>query len=95
MAMIAQKCPEITVSVVDLNEERIQAWNSDELPIYEPGLLEIVQDARGRNLFFSTEIDDNLRDSDVIFISVNTPTKDYGAGAGQAPASSSSPDTER
>lgn len=84
MAMIAQKCPEITVSVVDLNEERIQAWNSDELPIYEPGLLEIVQEARGRNLFFSTEIDDNLRDSDVIFISVNTPTKDYGAGAGQA-----------
>ena len=71
MAMIAQKCPEITVSVVDLNEERIQAWNSDELPIYEPGVLEIVQEARGRNLFFSTEIDDNLRDSEVIFISVN------------------------
>ena len=64
MAMIAQKCPDITVSVVDLNEERIQAWNSDELPIYEPGLLEIVQETRGRNLFFFTEIDDNLRDSE-------------------------------
>lgn len=84
MAMIAQKCPEITVSVVDLNEERIQAWNSDELPIYEPGLLEIVKEARDRNLFFSTNIDENLRDSEIIFISVNTPTKDYGSGAGQA-----------
>jgi UDPglucose 6-dehydrogenase len=84
MAMIAQKCPDITVSVVDLNEERIQAWNSDELPIYEPGLLEIVKEARERNLFFSTDIDENLRDSEIIFISVNTPTKDYGSGAGQA-----------
>jgi UDPglucose 6-dehydrogenase len=84
MAMIAQKCPDITVSVVDLNEERIQAWNSDELPIYEPGLLEIVKESRDRNLFFSTNIDENLRDSEIIFISVNTPTKDYGSGAGQA-----------
>ena len=64
MAMIAQKCPEISVSVVDLNEERIRAWNSDELPIYEPGLLEIVKEARNRNLFFSTNIDENLRDSE-------------------------------
>lgn len=84
MAMIAQKCPEISVSVVDLNEERIRAWNSDELPIYEPGLLKIVKEARNRNLFFSTNIDENLRDSEIIFISVNTPTKDYGSGAGQA-----------
>ena len=76
MAMIAQKCPDITVSVVDLNEERIQAWNSDELPIYEPGLLEIVKEARERNLSFSTDIDKNLRESEIIFISVNTPTKD-------------------
>lgn len=84
MAMIAQKCPNIKVSVVDLNAERIQAWNSDALPVYEPGLLEIVKEARDRNLFFSTAIDENLRAADVIFISVNTPTKDYGSGAGQA-----------
>ena len=84
MAMIAQKCPNIKVSVVDLNADRIQAWNSDALPVYEPGLLEIVKEARERNLFFSTAIDENLRAADVIFISVNTPTKDYGSGAGQA-----------
>lgn len=84
MAMIAQKCPDLTVAVVDLNQERIDAWNSDDLPIYEPGLLEVVQEARGRNLFFSTDIDENLKEADVVFISVNTPTKDYGSGAGQA-----------
>ena len=84
MAMIARQCPDITVSVVDLNRERIDAWNSDDLPVYEPGLLEIVKEARGRNLFFSTDIDDQLREAEIIFISVNTPTKDYGSGAGQA-----------
>ena len=84
MAMIARQCPDITVSVVDLNSERIDAWNSDNLPVYEPGLLEIVKEARGRNLFFSTDIDDQLREAEIIFISVNTPTKDYGSGAGQA-----------
>ena len=84
MAMIARQCPDIRVSVVDLNKERIDAWNSDDLPVYEPGLLEIVKEARDRNLFFSTDIDDQLRDAEIIFISVNTPTKDYGSGAGQA-----------
>jgi UDPglucose 6-dehydrogenase len=84
MAMIAQKCPDVRVSVVDLNQERIDSWNSNDLPIYEPGLLEIVQEARNRNLFFTTNIDEKLKEADIIFISVNTPTKDYGAGAGQA-----------
>lgn len=84
MAMFAKQCPEVVVTVVDLNKERIDAWNSDHLPIYEPGLLETVQCARGKNLFFSTEIDQTLKESDVIFISVNTPTKDYGSGKGKA-----------
>ncbi|MBN37478.1 MAG: UDP-glucose 6-dehydrogenase [Opitutae bacterium] len=84
MAMIAKKCPDIRVSVVDLNQERIDSWNSDDLPIYEPGLLEIVREARDRNLFFSTSIDKKVKEADIIFISVNTPTKDYGSGAGQA-----------
>ena len=84
MAMIAKMCKEVTVTVVDLNKDRIDAWNSNELPVYEPGLLEIVQKARGKNLFFSTEIDQSIREADVIFISVNTPTKQYGAGKGSA-----------
>ena len=84
MAMIAKMCKEVTVTVVDLNKDRIDAWNSNELPVYEPGLLEIVQEARGKNLFFSTEIDQSIREADVIFISVNTPTKQYGAGKGSA-----------
>ena len=84
MAMIAKKCPDIRVSVVDLNQERIDSWNSDDLPIYEPGLLEIVREARDRNLFFTTSIDEKVKEADIIFISVNTPTKDYGSGAGQA-----------
>jgi len=84
MAMIARKCPGISVTVVDLNEQRIAEWNSGELPVYEPGLHEIVENTRGKNLFFSTDIDQNIQDADVIFISVNTPTKDYGSGAGQA-----------
>ena len=84
MAMIAQKCPNISVTVVDLNDQRIADWNSGQLPVYEPGLQSIVENTRGKNLFFSTDIDQNLQAADVIFISVNTPTKDYGSGAGQA-----------
>jgi UDPglucose 6-dehydrogenase len=84
MAMIAAKCPHLKVTVVDINEARIAAWNSDELPIYEPGLDQVVREARGRNLFFSTDIEDGIRAADVIFVSVNTPTKTFGQGAGRA-----------
>lgn len=68
MAMIALKCPEIEVVVVDINEQRIKAWNSDELPIYEPGLLEVVQAARGRNLFFSTDTSKHVGEADIVFV---------------------------
>lgn len=84
MAVIALKCPQYKVSVVDINESRIKAWQTNDLPIYEPGLLEVVQAARGRNLFFSTDIDAAIRESEVIFVSVNTPTKTFGEGAGKA-----------
>lgn len=84
MAMIAKQCPDIPVHVVDLNQARIDAWNSEELPIYEPGLHEVVKEARGRNLTFSTQVDAAIEDSDMVFISVNTPTKTYGIGAGRA-----------
>lgn len=84
MAMIAKQCPDIPVHVVDLNEARIRAWNSDKLPIYEPGLKEVVAEARGRNLTFSTRVDEAIVEADMIFISVNTPTKTYGMGAGRA-----------
>jgi UDPglucose 6-dehydrogenase len=87
MAVIAQKCPHIQVTVVDLNEERIAAWNDDDvnnIPIYEPGLAEIVAEARGRNLFFSTDVDQAIDDAQIVFISVNTPTKTYGKGKGMA-----------
>jgi len=84
MAMIAHKCKDHTVTVVDINQARIDAWNSDELPIFEPGLDEIVKAARGTNLFFSTDIDTAIREAAIIFISVNTPTKTYGVGAGRA-----------
>jgi UDPglucose 6-dehydrogenase len=84
MAMIAHKCADTQVTVVDLNAERIAAWNSGDLPVYEPGLEEIVSHNRDKNLFFSTEVDEKIREADVIFISVNTPTKDYGSGSGQA-----------
>lgn len=84
MAMIAKQCPEIPVHVVDLNQSRIDAWNSDQLPIYEPGLDEVVREARGRNLTFSTRIDEAIDEADMIFISVNTPTKTFGIGAGRA-----------
>ncbi|HOG28358.1 MAG TPA: UDP-glucose 6-dehydrogenase [Vicinamibacterales bacterium] len=84
MAVVAAKCPHIRVDVVDINEARIAAWNSAELPIYEPGLDEVVRAARGRNLFFSTDIAGGIRDADIIFVSVNTPTKTFGQGAGYA-----------
>jgi UDPglucose 6-dehydrogenase len=87
MAVIAQKCPHIKVTVVDLNQDRINAWNHEDLsllPIYEPGLDKVVAEARGRNLFFSTEVDQAIEDADLIFISVNTPTKTYGVGKGMA-----------
>lgn len=84
MAMIASRCPDVPVTVVDVDADRIAAWNSDRLPIYEPGLDSVVTSARGRNLFFSTDIDGAIHRSDVIFVSVNTPTKSYGLGAGYA-----------
>lgn len=87
MAVIAQKCPHIQVTVVDLNEQRIKDWNdpnTDNIPIYEPGLAEIVAEARGRNLFFSTDVEKAIDEAQVIFISVNTPTKTYGKGKGMA-----------
>jgi len=87
MAIIAQKCPHIKVTVVDLNEKRIAAWNDvdvNNIPIYEPGLSDVVAEARGRNLFFSTDVDKAIDEADMIFISVNTPTKTYGVGKGMA-----------
>ncbi len=87
MSVIAQKNPRINVTVVDINEKRIAAWNIedlDQLPIYEPGLAEVVKEARGRNLFFSTEVDKAIAEAEMIFISVNTPTKTYGMGKGMA-----------
>ena len=77
MAVIALKCPDIKVTVVDLNAERIAAWNGplENLPIYEPGLAEVVAEARGRNLFFSTEVDKAIEEAEMIFMAVNTPTK--------------------
>lgn len=87
MAVIAQKCPHIKVTVVDLNDERILAWNDenvDNIPIYEPGLSSVVAESRGRNLFFSTDVEKAIDEAQIIFISVNTPTKTYGKGKGMA-----------
>jgi len=84
MAMMAKKCPHIVITIVDLNQKRIDAWNSENLPIYEPGLLEIVKECRGRNLFFSTDVAKGIQEADIIFASVNTPTKTRGIGAGRA-----------
>jgi len=87
MAVIAQKNPSVEVTVVDLNEDRIASWNSEDLsklPIYEPGLDQVILEARGRNLFFSTDVNKAIEEADLIFISVNTPTKTYGKGKGQA-----------
>jgi UDPglucose 6-dehydrogenase len=84
MAMIAHKCPDIQVTVVDINAGRIAAWNSQDLPIYEKGLDELVFEARDKNLFFTTEVDKGIDEADIVFIAVNTPTKAYGTGAGKA-----------
>lgn len=87
MAVIAKQCPDIKVTIVDINAERIAAWNSnnfDDLPIFEPGLASIVKDTRGQNLFFSTDVDKAIDEAEMIFISVNTPTKTYGKGKGMA-----------
>ena len=87
MAVIALKCPHIKVNVVDINQDRIDAWNDDNLdnlPVYEPGLADVVKESRGRNLFFSTDIEKAIDESEMIFIAVNTPTKTYGEGKGQA-----------
>ena len=83
-AMIACKCPRYRVTVVDTNRERIAQWNSTALPVYEPGLDAIVKKTRGRNLFFETDIPRGIRESEIIFVCVNTPTKTFGAGAGLA-----------
>jgi UDPglucose 6-dehydrogenase len=86
MAVIALKCPDIKVTVVDINKKRIEAWNGplDQLPVYELGLAEVVGEARARNLFFSTDIDQTIEASEMIFMAVNTPTKTEGEGAGMA-----------
>jgi len=87
MAVIANKCPEIKVNVVDINEKRIAQWNDSDvnnIPIYEPGLAEIVAQNRDKNLFFSTQVDEAIDEAEMIFISVNTPTKTYGIGKGKA-----------
>lgn len=87
MSVIAQKNPHVEVTVVDLNHARIAAWNDEDLnnlPVYEPGLDAVVAEARGRNLFFDTDVDKAIEEADMIFISVNTPTKTYGKGKGQA-----------
>ena len=84
MAMIAAKCPHIQVTVCDMNQQRIDAWNSDTLPVYEPGLAEVVNSARERNLHFTTEIKAAVAAADLIFVSVGTPTKSFGIGAGRA-----------
>jgi len=84
MAVIAKHCPEHRIVAVDINKEKIAAWNSDKLPIYEPGLKEIIQETRGVNLFFSTDIEKNIAEAEIIFVSVNTPTKTFGRGAGKA-----------
>lgn len=84
MAVIAKQCPKIRVVVGDISQKQIDAWNTDQLPIYEPGLLDVVKESRGRNLFFSTDLDKEINEADIIFISVNTPTKTRGIGAGRA-----------
>ncbi|OQY14884.1 MAG: UDP-glucose 6-dehydrogenase [Desulfobacterium sp. 4572_20] len=84
MAMIAHKCPHYKVTVVDINPTRIAEWNSNNLPIYEPGLDSIVISTRGKNLFFTTDIERGIKEAEIIFVSVNTPVKTFGAGAGMA-----------
>jgi UDPglucose 6-dehydrogenase len=83
-SVMAWKCPDIKVTVVDKSEDRIKEWNSDKLPVYEPGLDEVVKQCRDKNLFFSTDIAKAIIEADLIFISVNTPTKTFGTGKGKA-----------
>ena len=83
-AVIAMKCPHIQVTICDISQARIDAWNSDNLPIYEPGLEEIVFQCRGKNLFFTSDVDRAIREADLIFVSVNTPTKKSGMGVNMA-----------
>ena len=87
MAVMSKFCKEITFNVVDINQKRIDDWNNEDLnklPVYEPGLKEIIYKTRNDNLFFSTNIKESIQNADMIFISVNTPTKKYGLGAGKA-----------
>jgi len=84
MATIAKYCPSVKVTVVDISQPRIDAWNSEDLPIFEPGLDELVKECRGRNLFFSTDVEGSIAEADIVFVSVNTPTKTHGIGAGRA-----------
>ena len=86
MAVIALKCPEIQITVVDVNKDKINSWNGplDQLPVFEPGLDQVIKQVRGRNLFFSADIDNSIFDSQMIFMAVNTPTKTSGEGAGMA-----------
>jgi UDPglucose 6-dehydrogenase len=84
MAVIADRCPGVRTTIVDMNAARIAAWNSDQLPVFEPGLEDVVRRVRGRNLFFSTDIPGGIKRADMIFVCVNTPTKTYGLGAGRA-----------
>ena len=84
MTMIAKKCADIVVEVVDINADRIAAWNSDNLPVFEPQLDGLVKEVRNKNLFFSTDVEGAIERADMVFISVNTPTKSYGYGAGSA-----------
>ena len=86
MAVIALKCPEIKITVVDINKDKIDLWNGNinKLPVYEPGLSEIIEKVRDVNLFFSTDIDNAINDSEIIFMAVNTPTKSSGEGKGYA-----------
>src|SRR5258708_1647307 len=84
MAMIALKSSDIRVTVGDMNTARIAAWNSDRLPVFEPGLDDVVKQTRGKNLFFSTDVVGGIKTADIIFVAVNTPTKTYGVGAGRA-----------
>lgn len=84
MAVIAAKCPEYKITVTDINKEKINAWKTAELPIFEPGLLEVVKSVRGKNLFFTTDVGKAIKESEILFISVNTPTKQFGEGKGRA-----------
>ena len=84
MAVIAEKCPHITVTVVDVDASKIDAWNNGNLPVFEPGLADVVEQQRGKNLFFSTDRKTAIAEADIIVVAVGTPTKNYGVGAGRA-----------